>query len=48
MECSHPPARRFCWVAIDGVMCIACCDCGEVLKGGVTLDTEVEKGDYHD
>ena len=31
--CTHPPARLFTWFAHDGTLCIACCDCGEVLAG---------------
>lgn len=31
--CTHPPTRLYCWHVGD-VVCIACCDCGAVLKGG--------------
>jgi hypothetical protein len=31
--CNHPPARLFTWFAHDDTLCIACCDCGEVLAG---------------
>jgi hypothetical protein len=31
--CTHPPARLFSWFANDGTLCIACCDCGDVLAG---------------
>jgi len=31
--CTHPPARLFSWFAHDGTLCIACCDCGDVLAG---------------
>ena len=31
--CAHPPARLFTWFAHDGTLCIACCDCGDVLAG---------------
>ena len=31
--CTHPPTRLFSWYAHDGTLCIACCDCGEVLAG---------------
>ena len=31
--CTHPPARLFAWFAYDSVLCVACCDCGEVLDG---------------
>ncbi len=33
-ECPHPPERLYTWTAFDGSLCVACCDCGEVLKGG--------------
>lgn len=35
--CSHPIRRHYCWYARDDtvpsgvVLCIACCDCGQVL-----------------
>lgn len=29
----HPPARLWTWRAADGVLCVACCDCGAVLAG---------------
>jgi hypothetical protein len=32
-ECNHPPTRLYAWNAFDGVLCVACCDCGAVLKG---------------
>ena len=32
-ECKHLPERNYAWIAADGVVCIACCDCGAVLKG---------------
>jgi hypothetical protein len=32
--CDHPPARLYSWTAGDGVLCIACCVCGAVLRGG--------------
>jgi hypothetical protein len=31
--CQHPPTRHYAWVAYDGILCIGCCACGEVLKG---------------
>jgi hypothetical protein len=31
--CNHPSARLFTWFAHDGTLCIACCECGEVLAG---------------
>lgn len=33
--CGHKPERLHSWHAADGVLCIACNDCGSVLKGGV-------------
>ncbi len=30
--CTHPPTRIFAWFA-NGVLCVGCCDCGEVLAG---------------
>lgn len=40
-RCKHPPYRLYSWWANDCrikggiVLCVACCDCGNVLKGGV-------------
>lgn len=34
-DCKHPSHRLYCWYAYDGVLCIGCCQCGKVLKGGV-------------
>lgn len=31
--CEHPPERLHGWHAADGVLCVACCDCGKVLAG---------------
>ena len=31
--CTHPPTRLFTWFAYDSTLCVACCDCGEVLAG---------------
>lgn len=31
--CAHPPTRLFSWHAHDNTLCIACCDCGDVLAG---------------
>jgi len=37
--CKHPPRRLYCWWAWNVVtglkdwFCIACCDCGTILKG---------------
>ena len=36
-SCTHPPARLFAWFAYDGTLCIACCDCGDVLTGAAHL-----------
>jgi hypothetical protein len=36
--CRHPPARYFTWFAGDGTLCIACCDCGAVLRGASNPD----------
>lgn len=30
-ECKHPANRLHAWMAHDGVMCVACCDCGQPL-----------------
>lgn len=32
--CPHPAARLYAWYALDGTLCIACSDCGAILKGG--------------
>jgi len=40
MTCAHPPARLFSWFAIDGTLCVCCCDCGSVLRGGASIDRE--------
>ena len=51
--CVHPPRRRFAWFARDDsadeglVLCVACCDCGAVLTGGVTL-SELLEAKRHD
>lgn len=31
--CKHPPQRLFCWW-VGEILCICCCECGEVLLGG--------------
>ena len=31
--CAHPPTRYYAWNAWDGRLCVACCECGAVLKG---------------
>jgi hypothetical protein len=40
-DCPHPPARHYAWFAYDGTLVVACCRCGEVLKGAA--DTEVTR-----
>jgi hypothetical protein len=35
-DCVHPSHRVYTWWAVDGRFCAACCDCGEVLQGGVS------------
>jgi hypothetical protein len=46
VPCSHPPTRLYSWSAYDGTLCIACCECGKVLKGAITDDqTTTAKGD---
>jgi hypothetical protein len=39
--CKHPAHRIYAWFVPDArtgkdILCAACCDCGEVLAGGVT------------
>lgn len=36
--CLHPLTRQYAWVAYNGVMCIACCACGAVLRGASTKE----------
>ena len=34
--CQHPAGRLFAWLADDPsgpVLCVGCCDCGQVLQG---------------
>ena len=33
--CKHPAKRLFSWYAYDGTLCICCCECGKVLRGGL-------------
>jgi len=33
-DCQHPAKRLYSWHAYDGSLCVCCCDCGEVLRGG--------------
>lgn len=39
--CNHPAHRLFAWHVGD-ILCVGCCECGEVLQGGATLDDEPE------
>ncbi|HDZ27036.1 hypothetical protein LCGC14_1009420 [marine sediment metagenome] len=32
-QCKHPPKRLFIWW-VGEILCICCCECGAVLKGG--------------
>jgi len=34
-RCNHDPKRLYSWFAADGTLCVACCKCGEILKGAV-------------
>lgn len=34
-NCQHPPARLYAWEA-GGVMCVGCCECGQVLAGAAS------------
>jgi hypothetical protein len=43
--CTHPPARLFSWFAHDGTLCIACCDCGDVLAGAAEPWRQVTESD---
>lgn len=44
--CKHPASRQYAWHAYNHLtdkvdaLCICCCDCGAVLKGGATLASE--------
>lgn len=42
-KCSHPPSRYYSWFAYDGVLCIGCCDCGDILKGAIEEEVENEE-----
>jgi len=44
-SCTHPPARLFAWFAYDGTLCIACCDCGDVLTGAAHLPNATAQAD---
>lgn len=33
--CQHPPARLYAWGA-GGVLCVGCCECGQVLAGAAS------------
>ena len=43
-ECKHPPTRTYSWFAYNyktdknDILCAGCCDCGEILAGGITLE----------
>jgi len=49
--CPHPASRRFAWHAYNHLtnktdaLCVICCDCGAVLKGGVDLAGEPTGGE---
>lgn len=34
--CTHPSERLYAWFAHDGVLCVACNECGAVLQGGAS------------
>jgi len=34
-NCPHPSSRLYAWHAHDGTLCVCCCACGAVLRGGV-------------
>lgn len=36
--CQHPATRVYTWLAYDGTLCAACCDCGAVLAGAATAE----------
>lgn len=44
MACKHKPSRIYAWRAYDGTMCVACCDCGEVLTGAASRPTNTQEG----
>ena len=47
--CKHPADRLFAWMARDGtapgglVLCVACCDCGQVLQGAAEQEEVSEE-----
>ena len=43
--CKHPSTHQFWWHAYDGTLCGACCDCGAVLAGGVTVGDDQAEPD---
>ena len=45
--CTHPPAHLFTWYAYDDTLCIACCDCGEVLAGAAEPWHQLADDDGH-
>lgn len=38
--CTHSATRLYAWQTPDKVMNVCCCQCGAVLRGGVTLNSE--------
>ncbi len=38
--CYHPPTRLFAWYAYDGTLCVCCCECSEVLRGGAEEEAQ--------
>jgi len=41
-KCKHSPTRYYSWFAYNyktgenDILCVGCCDCGEILAGAVT------------
>ncbi len=42
--CPHPVRRLYAWLAYDDTLCVACCDCGAVLRGGASLHDDPDPG----
>lgn len=46
-KCKHPPKRQFAWWAFNvktglkDILCVGCCLCGEVIKGGTSGEGEL-------
>ena len=38
LSCRHPPTRLWSWTSADGVLCVACCECGAVLRGATAAE----------